>query len=386
MRIRTSNICIENQRAWIVPGNISGIVEIDLHTGRSTMVAAFNGHGMFESLTCGTIRKNGDCLAVAPLRGEDLYLFYLSTGKVERHSLGSYLKGANIGRGAAKFYDSFSRGKNIYFIGCGWPAVIKIDVETQFVKVIEMNIKRQAAYYEDILGHAAGIFGKKVFIPLCFDNSFVIFDLAEDTYEIQKLGSYCCIGACCGHNTMCLLPIQGEQIEIYDIQEKKISGQVGFPDEHSGEGAERWYCTVLYHCGYAWIFPYQSNMILRLNLLTREAVCVKRFDSISDIKYINAGVYDSDRIWGLYHAENRLDIIDCRTFQIESTYFLAPDNLGDYIGKENNLQARVAEAIPEEYFSIDKYISYICGQKYKTSESQEMPCNGLKIWENVKNG
>ena len=126
-------------------------------------------------------------------------------------------------------------------------------------------------------------------------------------------------------------------------------------------------------------------MILRLNLQTEEMICVKDFDETDNIKYLNAGIYDKNKIWAFYQSENRLDIIDCRSLQIESKCFPLPYNLGDFISREEILECCRHQGMKEEYLDVRDYISFICQEKGPSLNCKETEYTGIKIWNKIKN-
>lgn len=387
MGIRFSFMAIENSKAWLVPTGISGIVEVDLCTCKSKLLTGFDEYKIFDTLKLGTLQKKDNYIAAAPLHGEFIYLFNTTMNQLEKFSIADYEKNKNPKKDEIKFWSSFCRDKYIYFVGEGYPGIIKINTEEEQIKIIDINIenRNQLENTCGILGRSASIIAGNVYIPLQNSKEFVVFNLEREEYEIQKIGNHCCVAACCDRQNLCLMPMKNGVIEIFDTDKQTVRKPVKFPRDFTGEREERWYCTALCHCGYIWILPWKSNMILRLNLQTEEMICVKDFDETDNIKYLNAGIYDKNKIWAFYQSENRLDIIDCRSLQIESKCFPLPYNLGDFISREEILECCRHQGMKEEYLDVRDYISFICQEKGPSLNCKETEYTGIKIWNKIKN-
>lgn len=380
MRIRFKHAVFEKDKAWIIPTNLSGIVEVDLNESRSRLITRMDGYELFVDMSHGPIQKNGDYIAAAPVMGEDFYLFNIRTNRLLKFSITEYIeKHSELNSNIGKFLASFCCGENIYFVGSGYPGIAKININSEQLAIIDIEEN-----FHGWLGNSVGIFKNQVFIPIRNRKEFLVFDMDKEQYKLQEIGSYACLAVCCDENNMCLIPMENGNIEIYDIREQKLRKQIKLPDNCSGEAMACWYCSAVYHCGYVWIFPFKSNMILRLNLQTEETICVKKFDNISNIKYLKAGIYDENKVWGFHENENRLDIIDCQTFSMESIYIYPPNNINEFIDLENDLGSYMTEPIIEGYLNLEVLISYICKKEYQAANDEDMKCVGLDIWKELK--
>ncbi len=352
MSIRFACAVMEEEKAWAVLRNLSGIVEIDLQSCKSRLLTRFEGKGILEDNLCGAIQKTGDYLAVAPMTGEEFYVYNLKNS--------SLLKYPFIGKQESKFWASFGWGKRMYFVGCRYPGIVKIDVEDKEIKVIEIDADYQAEISDvGIFGRSVGVFSDKAYIPVCGRNEDLVFDLGKEKYSFQKIGTVPHMAICGDGRYLCLVPEKDGSIEIYDTKKRVLKEEIKMPKGIRGMMLNRWFCTAVFHCGYAWIFPYRSNMILRLELNTGEIVCVKEFESVEDVKYSNAGVYGEHKIWCFYHSENRLDIIDCQSLSIESQFFLPPDNVESFLQSEDDLKPYMQQILIEESVNVKNLISYV---------------------------
>lgn len=352
MSIRFACAVMEEGKAWAVLRSLSGIVEIDLKLCKSRMLARFGSKGILEDNLCGAIQKAGHYIAVAPMAGEEFYVYNLKDS--------SLLKYPIIGKQGSKFWSSFCWGKSMYFVGCRYPGIVKIDAEDKEIKVIEVDTHTQNGISKfGIFGRSVGVFSDKVYIPACGRNEDMVFDLEKEQYSFQKIGNVPHIAICGDGRYLCLIPEREGNIEIYDTEKRVLRKEIKMPEEIKGMKLNRWFCTAVFHCGYAWIFPSRSNMILRLELNTGEIVSVKEFESVEDVKYSNAGVYDEYKIWGIYYRDNRLDIIDSRSLSIESRFFLPPDNVGTFLYGEDELEPYMRQGLAEESVNVKNLISYV---------------------------
>lgn len=378
MRMDFLFMATESGKAWFVPPYRQAIMEADLDSGECRSLVRLGSLGMSGANMWGPIQKNGDYLAVAPIRGENFFLYNLRTEKLKSLPVDGLGSEKNYRR--TKFWFSFCRRESIYFTG-PYPWIVRIDADNERIEVIKIRLSdgkgADFGMDVDVFGKAAAIRGNEVYIPLSRGRGAVVFDYERRTYRTKEIG--CCSSAVCGDgHFLCLIPNTNGNIGIYDLRHDSLLADIRLPAGIDGLENGRWYCAALYHGGYVWVMPCHSNMILRLDLSTREAVCVKKFHNAADIKYLNAGIYDEDRIWGVYYGKKSLDIIDCRSMQTESKVFYLP-NSSLYIEERD-----IGQILTEKSIPLEKLIPYIGRPAIGRPREREKWYVGRSIWERLR--
>lgn len=378
--MRFGYIAIEKGKGWFVPQNFSGIVEVDLSSYKSKFLTRLNGYSIFNSCICGAIQKKDNLLAVAPMSGEHLYIYHIKESRLTKFPLRELGSNKRTHNGCGKFRYSFCKDNAIYFVGYGYPGIIKIDVEREQIRVIDSDIEKSNS---GAWGWIAGVTDENIYIPLFGRQELIIFNMENEEYRIQRIRKSCYMAVNGNEHDLCLFPEYGRNLEVYDIDKWKWKRQINLPEKFAGEEKSHWYCAAFFHCGYIWIFPSKSNMILRLELQKGEFVCIKKFDNIEEQKYLNAGIYDDNQVWGFYQKENRLDIIDCRSLQIRQKYISAPDNISEYICSKEDWNIYADHVRAESELGVSLLISIVCRQDASLQKYIKEKNTGSNIWERL---
>lgn len=352
--MRFADIIIESPKAWFIPADVTGLIEADLDSECSQFIGQNKGKVILSSNQFGPIQKIGSDIVIAPVFAEGFYRYNLDSGIGSKLYIEDYQKCFLRGKDKyGKFQTSFSYGDKVYFVGAGYSGIAKIDTKTWEGKCI--NVPLDA---DSLFGRGVGICGGKVYIPIRNKNEMVIYHMESDYCEKQNVGRENCIALCIEGNKLCCVPITGKRIEIYDIESGNIQ-EVFLPEDIKGKNGDRWYCTAVSHCGFVWIFPFYSNMILRLDMKTGNAVCVHRFIEDSQIYFINAGIYDENTIWGFEGSKNELILLDCKSLCIRTKRIMYPQNAKEYINAEKYMCSFKERIIQEGYLELKNLIEYV---------------------------
>ena len=384
--MRFGYIAIEKGKGWFVPQKFSGIVEVDFSSGKSKFLSRLSGYSIFESNLCGAIQKKNNLLVTSLLYKEELNLYRIKESESVKVILEKFTSRKEVDSKRGKFRMSFCKENYIYFIGCGYPGIIKIDTASEEIKIFDIEIENgsQAKGNDNgILGWSAGITDKKLYIPLCGRRELVVFDMEKEEYKIEKIRNSCYMAVSRNEQELYLFPEQNRVIENYDIDQREWKRQIDFPKGFLGEEESRWYCAAFFHCGYMWIFPSKANMVLRLEVEKEEFVCIEEFDNVEELKYLNAGVYDENKVWGFYQKENRLDIIDCHSLQIQHKYISTPDNIGEFVRMEEDWESYVSQIHIEEELDMKQMLSFIYDKDSLSAEHKIRKGTGSNIWEKI---
>ncbi len=354
MCVKFSDIIIENRKMWFVPSNVTGLVEADLDSNQSLFIGQNKGQVILASNKYGPIQKLNSDIVIAPVFGEDFYQYNLDSGIYKKLRMTDYQEDFLRERDKyGKFQAAFSNDENMYFIGVGYSGIAKIDTKTWNGRYINIQIDK-----DSLFGRCVGICEETVYIPIRNKNKMLIYHLKSDEYEIQSVGIENCIAICAKENKLCCIPSIGSRIEIYDIKTQKLQ-EIHLPDKIEGKKSGRWYCTAVNHCNFVWVFPFYSNMIMRIDTDTGNAICVHMFHDDSEASFLNAGICDEDTIWGFDGKKNELVLIDCKSLRMERKRIMPPQNTAEYMDIEKGFELYKTKAVAEGYLDLKGLIHHI---------------------------
>ncbi|MDR0992245.1 MAG: hypothetical protein LBL87_05025 [Ruminococcus sp.] len=226
------------------------------------------------------IAENGGKLYIAPASASEIVVFDISSGDVttldfDREKIKNGDPVIGIGD---KFKSVFSDGDYLYFVGRGYPAIIKYNAVSGETTYIDNYIK-------NLLPRTEGMIEKRknaLTYDCAYSNGFVyiVTNLSDEIISVNlqngkseniKVGVKTTLSNIAVNENIAAVAsgFIGSPLILYNLKTKKTVSEVPFPDKFDNPYPEEnqfynRFSKLLYSGGAFWIFPGEAHNILRL--------------------------------------------------------------------------------------------------------------------------
>jgi hypothetical protein len=326
-RINFTSFKVKDNILWGVSYELNGLFSVDLATKTLKFHGGVPGERMFDAYLHISLSVNEDCAILIPFEGKSVAKYDARKNAFETAPLDSV--------SAGKFFDSHEYDGNLYIQPRLYPALIKYNIETG--KITEN--KELCAALDKIGANGSYYFlkggvlnGNVLTLASSVGNIVVRYDMKTDRFKLYNVGrpnnNYFFIDYD-GENYL-LFPFKGGIVK-WNAQTGAVTEIGKFPAAFMSGATYDYRCSVVFD-GDVFVFPCQSNMVLKLDSKTNtteafinldERMCGRSFARGSP-KYFHAervGEY----IYASSYYENALQKINPKTGEIENIPLVLSD-------------------------------------------------------------
>lgn len=395
MGFQYGDVAVDGEKLYIAPAEIAGIIEADINTGESRILVKFPQYNLLAVRMNSAICKSGDYIAVAPLLGTEFYLYNIKKDQLISLTIDEEkfinLSKKSLGK-RGLFAGSFIYNNCFYFVGYCYSGIVKISIDRAELEVFNLDLKKLkkiCASEEIFLGRCICVKDDCVYVPVKYTDTIIKYNMSNDCCEYITLGYDLSIYEICIENNDVYLLLSDKKelmhIELNNLRNVNILNVLSKKSEKNGEP---WFVGGICKAGYVWIFPYFSNMILKLSLNTGNVECVKENREYGD-GYIYTFVkdFDEDHICAFNSKECCLDIMNVYTQEVRKLYLSFSDDAGKYALSEILCSSEKHLINESSIISLSNMISFIkTDDMNKTSLDKTLTDKtliGKTIWTNT---
>lgn len=263
-----SDCAIEKEKLWFTSGNFNGLYEMNIETGIINCLGKVPGEKDLIDNLYNKIIKVDNELWLIPGKAKEIAKYSLTKGTFDKIKLPFC---DDIIR--QKFKNIYKWGDKLYMFPWDYKAIVCYDLKeraisyrTDWIEAIEENIgqKIQAPYFCE----SSCIVGEHLFLLINNTNIIVKYNLNNENIEcflIKEENKYTCI-VYDGENFF-LVPRNKGNILYWNCD-------VGILEQY-GQYPEGFKHKLLFQTAYCdkewlWLFPAMGNMILKMNLKTKQ--------------------------------------------------------------------------------------------------------------------
>lgn len=366
MEFRYGDVAVDGEKLYIAPAEIAGIIEADINTKESKLLVKFPQYELLTTRMNSAICKLGNYIAVAPLLGREFYLYNIKEDSlisltIDEKEFTNLNKKCLGKRGL--FAGSFVFGNCFYFVGYCYTGIVKISIDSARLEVInfDLNKLRAICVSEEIfLGRYIFMKDNCAYISVKYTNMIIKCNLSNNCCEYMELGNNLNIyELCAGDDKVYLLPSNKNNIMWAKLNDLKNINNLNVSFKGSDKNEEPHFLGGIFKAGYVWIFPYFSNMILKLNLNDGSVECVKEnLEYQGGYTYTFIKNFDENHICAFNSRECCLEIINVFTHEFQKLYLYFSDNTGKNI-LEEMLCSSKEHLIKENAISLNNIIAFL---------------------------
>lgn len=385
MHLCVQDIVADGNIIWFTVHDMAAILKYDRSTGCCEIEAVLPGKYLDDELIVGLIYKMDNIIVLAPIKGVNIYLYdidkrqFISSSSSRTDN--GVRKDSNVG--INEFYGKAQSEDAAILLGKGHPGIaVCRNRKVEEYKFPQKLCRNTDGTFKGFFGSNAAVFCNKAYIPVCNAKELVVFDLNENRF----VGKYDCVQetiACCADREgVWLVPQDKGELQYINLSENKLYAINDYPIGFCGMES-RWFQSGQCCNDAVVLFPYKSNMLLRVNVHTHEMTCVIPFEDCETIKYTCSGVFDEKHVWGFYYPNKRLDIIDCQNWSIESIFINYPVNILNILRDKGRLHNdRMAT---EKILPLNDLIRMLKSETKDDEQCEKMRMSvGEKIWKRMK--
>ncbi|MDR0305580.1 MAG: hypothetical protein LBI42_01955 [Chitinispirillales bacterium] len=253
----------DGENFWFVHGQFNALFKMPKVSLIPEYIGSFPDE-RFDDRPYVRAAQNGDKLYFSPWMAKEIAVFDIKTKTFEKISFRKESEEVNLDR---SFLTAFSKGKYIFFTPYKYPAIIRLDTQTNelaffddWLAPLQKLITNTVDNEKDIFFHAPYFDGKTIWLPAYCGNAVVAFDTETLVSVVHTAGrkSYQYGGICFDGENFWLTP-------RYDTPVVKWHPQKGVLRElpnPCADAAKKCYPFYSAYCGgFVWLLPYQVSSI-----------------------------------------------------------------------------------------------------------------------------
>jgi len=319
-RINFFDFKAKDDTLWGITWELNGLFSVSLSDNRLIYRGAIPEERMFDGRLISSLSLTEDSIFLIPCAGNSIARYDLNNNQFGL----THIKGA----GKSKFYNSCEYAGDIYAIPYYYPAMVKYNTETGKIDenreiIIELERHGACAGYFDKGGAVAD--GDILMLASKCSNTVIKYNMQTSNFKLCNVGIT--------ENKYTRIVFNGKDYWLFTdkggfVRWNEKDGSVTYidelPDGFTPGKTNSFRCFVVFE-GDVFIFPWQSNMILRINTATNKITPLANIDQrnkhvsfVPDTeKYLHAERV-GDYIYASSAYENCLQKIDPLTGTIES--------------------------------------------------------------------
>ncbi|MDR1604795.1 MAG: hypothetical protein LBS10_08440 [Gracilibacteraceae bacterium] len=267
----SENLYDDGENFWFTACDCNALFRLDKETWQAEYLGGVPGEKPLEHRLYRSITAWGGKLWLAPLAAEEIACYDPAGGSWEKIPLPAPPPGDYLSR--VKFCAALAVGNAVYFVGCGYPAILRyepasgaLDCYADWVpRLCSPGADRQFGYFRK-----ARLLGRTIAAASARTNAVLLFDpetCAATVYTVggpeNRYGDICFDGA-----DYWLLPTLERAVVRWNPHTGLYREYADFPP---GLGGGEWrFWDMQYADGALWLFPHHADMTVRLD--TRDGV------------------------------------------------------------------------------------------------------------------
>lgn len=176
-----------DKKLYFVSKDINIIFNLNLDTGKIEFVDCFPDESIDEKNLCYKILIWKNELIFVPMNAKKIWKYDIRNKKWNGIGLGKYENVKN------KSFQAFIYDNHLFMVGCGYPAIFQLNLETNQILVIEDPFKHlnkgKCSISKIFFRYNFVQKREKIFMASCQDNSVMEFNLHDQSIVFHKIGN-----------------------------------------------------------------------------------------------------------------------------------------------------------------------------------------------------
>lgn len=305
-----SLICEKNE-IWLTSSEYPILICGDIYT-KKMKVHSFLDCESKDALTYyGVSTKAHDKIYIAPLNGNHLCIYNIKTKELKKIELNEKYK-----KYPFKYRQVVCYEKDIYFVGCTIPNILKVDTATDCVYEIELY-EIDPTEEEIWQRFFAKTHDNKLLLSDSNTGEIIEFDLVSNQMRKYNFTNRVFDGTCVVGNKLYGFILDENYFYEYDLgncKEKRIK----FPED---------FCVGKRSFGNVEIFdkdlvmiPFHANVLFRYDTVSGSFKYLKKWEN-SETKYLFSGKFCEDKIWGFLKEKQSVELIDIHSGESQLSFY-----------------------------------------------------------------
>lgn len=322
---------VKDNILWGVLSEINGLFSVNLETNVLKYHGAVPGERMFDSCLYSSLCVSDDYVTLIPHAGSSIVTYESGCNSISATRIDNTYK--------YKFVDSYINNGVIYAIPFRYPALVKYNTITGEIledKRLCSDFKIHGSGTEFFSAGGVNADGVLTFSSKC-DNTVVRYDTHTGNFNFSNIGNRDNIYSCLAYDGASYWLFSRKGSIVKWIAKTGVVDEIShFPEQFNPGGEISFRCAVTFDDD-IYVFPYHSNMILRICTRTDEVTSFVNLDERNRYSVFFRGYtkYNyaeraGDFIYASSRFENCLQKINPKTGSIENIPLVLSDE--DYSG------------------------------------------------------
>lgn len=276
--------------AFIVERDGDALYEFDKHGGVKFITKIEDGMEKCEFKLSGMIRNKNNIL-LFPNYGRSLVIYNILERSMVYKEINEEILADYFGRTA--FIESKVYKEKCFIIRTFCDYIFYFDIQKLEINYININANKENYKNFEVMVLGDCVCKKELlFIPLFKTNKLLVLNMEKCDWIIKEIKSEIeIVTLCANDDKLYAVNIDGTEIceidwETWDFTIIKLSIPDGFRQEMGDNSITAVYNRSFFYKKYIYLIPFAfSNMIVRLDVMKKKAVCFCKFDLCSIYNY-----------------------------------------------------------------------------------------------------
>ena len=172
------------EKCFFVAFEMNVVCSIDMQTGKVEVIGSIPEEDIFSKRVCIKIVSWNEELIFVPMNGKKVWFYHIR--KKTWTSL--HIKNDNIRR---KIRQAFIYKDKLFMVGCHYPAIICVDLNSKLIQYIESPFKELSSFYKEEQGYFREDYvlrGDLLYFASFLTNKVLIFNLQDFKWKYITVG------------------------------------------------------------------------------------------------------------------------------------------------------------------------------------------------------
>jgi hypothetical protein len=261
------NLHDDGENIWFTPLSFNSLFRINKQTWETKHIGTFPNEKMNGFALYGKIEKYEGKLYFSPHKANEIAVYDIKLNKfgkinIDRPNI------TNKNDYTSKFWFSATYEEYVFFVPTEYPAIIRYNSETgeldyfsDWIKKIEQLKDSGKLYFSK-----GCVLGEDLFLPCTNANAVVVFNLKKCVSKVYKVGDakYSYKNMCHDGNNFWILPRTNTPVIKWNPDLNIYKEYNNFPNGFVDGDFN--FVGINYLNGFIWLFPYNANMSLKINI------------------------------------------------------------------------------------------------------------------------